>query len=92
MCGDAGTENQCKAGNHCSKLGPTGLSFGICFAFRVSDKLVIDFSDRTKKNFGFHSIIPSFSRNRLNSFLIRKSKDVTLLSLIPYASAISRIA
>ena len=42
MCGDAGAENQCKAGSHCSKLGPAGLSFGICFAFRVSDKLVIN--------------------------------------------------
>ena len=52
ICSDAGAENQCKAGSHDSKLGPTGLSFGICFAFRISDKLVIDLSDRTKKNFG----------------------------------------
>ena len=75
-----------------AQSAPTVVSDNSRLTFRIRNQSIIDFSDGAKKNFGFHSIIPSFSRNCLSSFLIRKSKDVTLLSLIPYASAISRIA
>ena len=89
---DTGTENQRQTGSQQAQSAPTAVSDNSRLTFRIRNQSIIDFSDGVKKNFGFHSIIPSFSRNIRNSFLIRKSSDVTLLSLIPYASAISRIA
>ena len=58
-------------------LRPTG--FG--------DQVVVDTVDGVSQGFVFQNVIPSFLKYSASLFLVRKRRDLTLLSLIPKRSA-----
>ena len=65
----------------CEIIHPNSMEFA------TGNEVVTEFTQCIKDFFTTHWKIPSFSRCNFNLFLIRYSKDATLLSLILYAFA-----